>query len=465
MLLFRKVCTLMARSRLFLHFILLGALGGVPAHSRESSAQRSPPTVDAEPGNKGGDFTLMSVGDLLYSAPMAESADPEFAKVLKLIGSGDAALGNLEVPIVDPAGFQGSGYGHGLLVADPALAQDVKALGFDMVSVANNHSTDWGRAGFELTRSRLTAAGVVHAGGGATLADARAPRFLDTPKGRVALIAAASTFKSNAMALDANAKAPGRPGISVLRTRQTNLVDKDMFDRLQTITGQPGPQIVIGDRSFQAADRTGVKFEMNSFDRDEILKAIAEGKAASDLAVFTIHAHENVNGLDEDERISEPAAFIPELLRDAVDAGADIVVAGGPHSLRGIEIYKGKPIFYGVGVFFLTGQIVLTQETRTENYGPPQAPSTAPARARQGKANPASWYESFVAATTFRSGQLVEVRLYPLDLGQQGDDKRKGVPHLAAPDAARRILKDLQAASLPYNTRISIEGAVGVLRP
>lgn len=455
----------MPESRLVLLFVLLVTLGTVPAHSQESREPRSPPTEELGPRSTSGDFTLVSVGDLLYSAPMAGSSDPEFAKVLELVRSGDAALGNLEVPIVDPAGFQGSGYGHGLLVADPTLARDVRSLGFDMVSVANNHSTDWGRTGLDLTQSRLADAGVVHAGAGATLADARAPRYLDTPKGRVALIAAASTFKSNAMALDPNGKAPGRPGISVLRTRQTNLVDADTLDRLRTITGQSGAQVTIGDRFFRAADPTGVVFEMNSFDRDGILKAITEGKAASDLAVFTIHAHENVNGLDEDERISEPAAFLPELLHDAVDAGADVVVAGGPHSLRGIEVYKGKPIFYGVGVFFLTGQIVLTQETRTENYGPPQPPSTAPARARQGKANPASWYESFVAATTFNNGKLVEVRLYPLDLGQQGDAERKGVPHLAAPDAARRILEDLQTASRPYNTRISIEGAVGVIRP
>ncbi|MFO1401815.1 MAG: hypothetical protein U1F30_11500, partial [Steroidobacteraceae bacterium] len=62
-------------------------------------------------------------------------------------------------------------------------------------------------------------------------------------------------------------------------------------------------------------------------------------------------------------------------------------------------------------------------------------------------------------------GRLREVRLYPLDLGQGAAPGRRGVPHLAAPDSARRILQVLQKASDAYGTRIHIEGSIGVLEP
>jgi poly-gamma-glutamate synthesis protein (capsule biosynthesis protein) len=128
------------------------------------------------------------------------------------------------------------------------------------------------------------------------------------------------------------------------------------------------------------------------------------------------------------------------LFHDAVDAGADIVVTHGPHVLRGIEIYNGKPIFYGLGSLFF----------------------------ELGRDWPREWFDSAVAVSEFRGGRVAEVRLYPIVLGAPVEARARleqGVPHLATGADARRVLEALQRASQRYGTRIQIEGAVGIIRP
>ena len=88
--------------------------------------------------------------------------------------------------------------------ADPTIAEELMWMGFDMVSMANNHTGDYGVGGLRRTTQAVEAAGLMHAGTGENLAEARAPGYLETPDGRVALISAASTFPDGSRA--------GRPG-------------------------------------------------------------------------------------------------------------------------------------------------------------------------------------------------------------------------------------------------------------
>src|SRR3546814_8154045 len=88
-----------------------------------------------------------------------------------------------------------------------------------------------------------------------------------------------------------------------------------------------------------------------------------------------------------DDDTPAPPNFLKTLFHDVVDAGADVVVGGGPHSLRGIEIYKGKPIFYGIGVFFIRGEIKAMQEAAfrvfpdpTTGRAPPPEPESESVR-------------------------------------------------------------------------------------
>jgi poly-gamma-glutamate capsule biosynthesis protein CapA/YwtB (metallophosphatase superfamily) len=468
-----KLPGLIGATCLTLLWALASAWAQQPGPSRSpEDFLRDPPKAASVKGS----FTLVGIGDLLYSHPMANSADSEFQKVVDLIRRGDVTIANQEGVFFDLKTFHGQGYGNGLLWGEGTLAKDMKAMGVRMVSVANNHATDWGPEGLLETRRLLDEAGIVHAGGGRTLQEARKAGILTTPKGRVALISVASTFKPNAGANDNIGDVPSRPGISILRTRKVNLVTADqlvMIRKLATALAsplQPAPtpdaqEVTFGEQLYRASDQPGLRYDMDLYDHAGLLRAVREAKQEADLVVFTIHAHESPTGLDDDT--PEPPDFLVKLFHNAVDAGADVILGGGPHSLRGVEIYKGRPVFYGMGVFFIKGEIKALQETAFHVFpdanGRPPAP-TPPERSVRPGGNPASWYDGVVAITDFENAKAKTVRLYPLDVGNTYEPSRRGIPYLADAASARRILATLQKDSAQFGTKISMEGSVGVIR-
>jgi poly-gamma-glutamate capsule biosynthesis protein CapA/YwtB (metallophosphatase superfamily) len=459
--------------RAALIFIAGLALAQSPAPSGSpDDFLRDPP----KPASIKGAFTLTGIGDLLYSHPMANSPDREFQQVVELIQRGDLTIGNQEGVFFDLKTFKGQGYGNGLLWGEGTLARDMKAMGVGMVSVANNHATDWGPEGLLETCRLLDQAGIAHAGGGRTLEEARRAGILATPKGRVALISVASTFKPNAGANDAVGEVPSRPGISLLRTRRVSLVTEDqmaMIRKLATALASPlhpapapdAQEITFDGELYRLSDKQGLRYDMDLYDHAGLLKSVRDAKQQADLVVFTIHAHESTTGVDDDT--PEPPDFLVRLFHNAVDAGADVILGGGPHSLRGVEIYKGKPVFYGMGVFFIKGEIKALEETMFHVFpdanGRPPAPKPPERSVRPG-GNPASWYDGIVAATDFDNAQAKTVRLYPLDVGNTYEPSRRGVPHLADAANARRILEALQKDSTQFGTKISIENSVGIIR-
>jgi poly-gamma-glutamate synthesis protein (capsule biosynthesis protein) len=119
------------------------------------------------------------------------------------------------------------------------------------------------------------------------------------------------------------------------------------------------------------------------------------------------------------------------------------------HTLRGIEIYKGRPIFYGLGEFFRQMDV-----TGLSGMG----------LSRGGANSPPVKYESIVAVSRFERGQLSDVRLHPVELNYDGRMAHRGIPRVASPETAQRILSRLQKLSTPFGTNIVIEGNIGVIR-
>ncbi|QKR99606.1 CapA family protein [Sphingomonas sp. CL5.1] len=452
------------------------AIGGASAQVKPSNEPEDFLRAPPKPSTLKGHFSLVAIGDLLYSHPYAQSPDPELQKVLAITRAGDVTIGNREGMFFDLGTFKGTGYGNGMLWSEAAIGPDMKAMGVDMVSMANNHSTDWGGEGLRESARLLDEAGIVHAGSGPNQRSARAAAILTTPQGRIALVSTASTFKPNAGADDAFEGVPQRTGISILRTRAIHLVDADQLARVKWLATRlasplaPAPaadatEVTLDDTIYRLSDRPGLHYDMDLYDHAALLKAVREAKDKADLVVFTIHAHESPTGVDDDT--PQPPDFLIRLFHDAVDAGADMILGGGPHSLRGVEIYKGKVVLYGMGAFFLNGEIKALQETAfaewpdATGHAPPPAP---PERSVRKGGNPKSWYDGMVATTEFVDGRAKTVRLYPLDLGNTYDRARRGIPHLADPANARRILADLQRFSAPFGTKIAIEGSVGVIR-
>ena len=86
-------------------------------------------------------------------------------------------------------------------------------------------------------------------------------------------------------------------------------------------------------------------------------------------------------------------------------------------------------------------------------------------RGRGDENSPPIKYESVVALSRFEHGQLTEIRLHPLELTDDVRMAHRGIPRLASPQMAQRILSRLQKLSAPLGTTITIENNVGVIRP
>src|SRR3989454_12844833 len=111
-------------------------------------------------------FTVTAVGDCIIARPVSQT--PGFSPVGKLIHDADVAFGNFEGTAIDlsrtPATPQAE-FGGVWIIGTPAVAKDLKAIGFDVMSRANNHATDWGLEGMRQTSRALDEAGVVRARG------------------------------------------------------------------------------------------------------------------------------------------------------------------------------------------------------------------------------------------------------------------------------------------------------------
>ncbi|MER9425490.1 CapA family protein, partial [Mesorhizobium sp. M0317] len=226
----------------------------------------------------------------------------------------------------------------------------------------------------------------------------------------------------------------------------------------------------IGEVLFKAGEKAGYSFEPNQRDVDDILRNVRRGKQLGDFCMATNHGHE------PGEFSPEPADYEQAFARKTIDAGADAYINHGPHHVRGIEIYKGRPIFYGLGNFF-------NQDLRTpvgadmfEAHGKdPRVDTDAEVSAHEMAVgypmleqfitlSDAIYSESVVSVSRFEKNQLAEIRLYPLELRRSERLANRGVPRLAPAPQARAILERLQIASKPFGTQIEIEHNVGLIR-
>ena len=213
---------------------------------------------------------------------------------------------------------------------------------------------------------------------------------------------------------------------------------------------------------------------MNKLDHFEILKEVRSAKRLADLVIFTIHAHEGPDAPGEGDT-NYPADFLPVLFHNVIDAGADVVAGHGSHALRGIEIYKGRPIFYGLSTFLFQGNILQTQDSRDARNLDPRFTSRGETQVRlNGSAPPrvvdktgllGNWDVSILPVMTYEGGHVKEIRIYPIDVRRNAQAKQSGLPRIAAPELGRRILDLMRELSAPFGTDIRIEGNVGVIRP
>ncbi len=95
-------------------------------------------------------------------------------------------------------------------------------------------------------------------------------------------------------------------------------------------------------------------------DLDNTRRLVRQARAQADVVVVTFHSGATGTAAlrhsdAEEEQRGESRGNAVAFARAAVDSGADIVVGHGPHVLRAIECYRGRPIFYSLGNFIGVG--------------------------------------------------------------------------------------------------------------
>jgi poly-gamma-glutamate capsule biosynthesis protein CapA/YwtB (metallophosphatase superfamily) len=434
------------------------------------------PCAAAEPAGVPDGFTVALGGDMIGPFhPLPGPEDAGFARVADLFRKADLGFANQEGSILDLTTFTGypaAENGGAYLQQDPPMAKAMRGLGLTIVSKANNHATDWGTEGLVATLRHLKAAGLAQAGAGMSEAAARAPGYVETRKGLAALVDTASTFTPMSSAGPAivrhgQATQP-RPGISALHLREVRLVPAAEIGRLRVLAADdysPPGEARIGDLVLRAWEHDGWTWEIDPGDAAAVIASVRQARAKARFVLFSIHAHETAGHDDKrtpagafepmvTHRANEapsafearPAEFEPILFHAAIDAGADAVARTGPHWIQGIEIYKGRPIFYGLGGLFFD---------RDGRKGHEIAGGVVPF--------PDEQFESLVPVVTYKGGKASLIRLYPIDMTDERPVSA-GAPHLADAARALRILQRAQALSAPFGTTIAIEDGVGVIR-
>ena len=255
---------------------------------------------------------IVAVGDL---AGNRAEPDSIFELVKDEIGRADVAFGQIEAVYSTKGCLNVSGTSSPLR-GDPENVAALARAGFSIASLASNHCMDYGVEGFFDMIEQFKANGVKTFGAGENLAEARKPLIVEHNGNRIGWLAYCSILPMRYWA-DVD-----RPGCAPARART-------VYETLEP--DQPGtpPRIITYP---------------NDEDLANILSDIKALKEQVDVVIVSMHW-----GLHFRE--SELATYELKYGRAAIDAGADVILGHHQHILKPIEIYRGKPIFYGMANF------------------------------------------------------------------------------------------------------------------
>ena len=339
--------------------------------------------------------TIALVGDVMFlrrldSFPSAQGAG--FQQALARLRESAVRVGNLEMPLSRRGSRQPK---HANLRADPERATEVRALGFQGVTLANNHMMDYGAEALLDTLAACDAAGLRHCGAGSSLDAALDASWFEVGEQRVALLSVSSTLPPGSEATEAG------PGIAPIGVLMSFECDPNLLSE------QPGTVPVV---------RTSAR----PLDRERVCERVRELSREADCVIVAIHW--GVPGFWLSPSLGVLAEYQQPLGRALIDAGADLILGHHAHALHGIERYRGKAICYSVGNFIFEDP--------------------------RGFMEP----EALIVEVRPRAGQAPELTLVPLLV----DDA--GLPRLATGAEADRVFDLLSLLSAPFTTPLERRG-------
>jgi poly-gamma-glutamate capsule biosynthesis protein CapA/YwtB (metallophosphatase superfamily) len=365
------------------------------------------------------DVTL--AGQSMIRSDFRAHAPKALATISPLL-KGDVIFTNFEATVVEP----GQSLHDGRFLSPPEALDALKALGFNLLALSDNHSFDLKVSGVQNTLKEVKSRNLAHAGIGNNVAEASAPGYLKTPKGTIALVAMASGLIAEGGSATAN-----RPGVNELRIEAGGKPNESTAE----LPPEPGNQ-------------------PNAEDRQRILGSIREARQHADLVIVYEHNHVFLNRpftalFNEElpERLA-PADWLKKWTHDEIDAGADIIVMHGAPLIHGVEIYRNRVILYDMGNFIFN---VPPTDIQLDE--------------------PIIW-ESVVAHVQFQGKNLQSVSFQPITMNKIGEGEpdlhdehtnnlflqTRGLPTPATGDKARYILQRLADASRPFGTKVEVKG-------
>lgn len=426
-------------------------------------------------------ISLALTGDSIVQRRLLTKADPALVPLFDRIRASDVSFTNLEVLPNDYRGDPALESGGSHFGAPSWVVDELVEAGFDLFAFATNHSLDYGVSGLLAAIENLERRGVSWAGAGRNLEDARRPVYHTHPNGTVAMISCSATFAKGQEASAQRPDMPGRPGLAPLRHETVYEVTAAQMAALREMAEQLGlearrrsliqmgfgadvadPSLFpFGPMQFRVGETPGPKVTARAGDVDALAHWVREARLSADLVMVSFHAHEQ--GEDKET----PSMFLPVFARRMIDEGADLVVGHGPHLLRGMEMYQGKPIFYSLGNFF--GQNELVPRLPSDSYERFRAdPALKPGEVyrkrtdndRRGFPSDRKFWESVVPFCVFEGRDLVSIEIQPISLGLGEAAHRRGRPRLAHGAEAEGILARFAKLSAPFGTTLETVGDV-----
>ena len=415
-----------------------------------------------------------AVGDILVQKRLPAEGYEGFDAIKDFIAQGDARFFNLETTLNYEGECFASQFSGGTYVrTNPEMYYDMLRYGFNMTTANNNHAFDFSFEGFLKTMETLNESGIVHAGIGNNLHQASAPAYLETPNGRIALIAVCTSFSAPMMAGEQARRVAGRPGVNGLRITRNIIVPKEDFDVIRRVGERSGincskmitraegyyPALPegaceIGDQLFLLGEDYGVCYDINKKDIERMKASIREAEMSADYVIVSVHHHQ-IEGMDK----ATVPKFLEKLMHDIVDFGADAVIGHGPHLLRAIEVYKEKPIFYSLGDFLIqlydvafAPEDFYAKEGMTSDDSVMELLKKRSADFTRGLMAQKEMREAVIPVWETDGKRLKSLKLMPI-LASLCDGKHlEGLPQPARDES---FMQRLQALSLPYGVRIT----------
>lgn len=340
--------------------------------------------------NEGRDVihTVLATGDLAMDR---DDYDACFAGTAAVLRAADVVFGQLETSFAEK-GVRLPQARHAVL-ARPEGAAALGRAGFDVISMAGNHVMDWGHEAFFETRGHLEKAGMSVVGAGANIAEARRPVIHTLGDGtRVAFLAYSSILPHSYWADER------RPGCAPMRAFT-------VYEQIEH-------------------DQPGTPARVHTYPHREDLAAMeADIRAAKQQAdVVLVSQHWGIHFVR-----AVIADYQRDVARAAIAAGADAILGGHAHILKGCELIDGKPVFYSLCNF-------ATDLAMDEAHANSKSFNEIRVLAEEWEPDFESLYNfpkaarlSMIARLEIAGGKVLRAGLLPLVIG------RDAVPRLAEP--------------------------------